>query len=207
MLLSLTFLYVFYGLLGREHVDKDSHLDKLWQKSTKNYHKPHQSKRNSIQSVIIDTLVILRKSGSVNDESLPTDRREAVLLYNRAVFNTAVALVLRVSDKAAFYNSLFGIQSGMYIWDQIVDTTEPLNLKLELDQPLVKTRLEDLRAISARKTDKKQQSIDYMASIALTGSRYSLVIHIYSILKKGENLTSCCSSLTQPSLSDVSKFY
>jgi hypothetical protein len=165
------YFYVFYELLGREHVDKDGDLDKLWQNSAKNYHKPNQNKRNNIQSVIIDALVTLRKSGSFNDESLPKDRREAVLRYNRAVFNAAVALVLRVSDKAPFYNNLFGIQSGMYVWNQIVDTTEPLNLKLELDQPLVKTRLEDLRAISGRKTGKKEQGIAYMASIALTGSR------------------------------------
>jgi hypothetical protein len=146
-------------------------LDKLWQGSSKNYHKPNQNKRNSIQSVIIDVLVTMRKSGSVSDEGLSIDRREAVILYNQAVFNAAVALVLRVSDKVPFYNNLFGVQSGMYVWDQIVDMTEPLNLKLELDQPLMKTKLEDLRAISGQKVDRKDQSITYMASVALSGSR------------------------------------
>lgn len=99
---------------------------------------------------------------------------KARLRYHQAAYNAAAAAILRTQKNEKFFvGFLIHQKPAEPLWENIVDTSESVNLLVELTQPLMKTRLEDFRAASGlRAPTQSNGGVSYMASIRLSGSRY-----------------------------------
>ncbi|KAI7908116.1 uncharacterized protein BX663DRAFT_493038 [Cokeromyces recurvatus] len=145
---------------------KNRPIDKIWLDSEENIEKRH------LQSDIISTFTSMLRTASPSLNMEKSEHWNAQLKYNQAVFNTTAAFALLLADKENFYNSFFCEESrtNSYIWRKIIDITQPLSLKLELDQPLIKSKLEGIKSIMGYNANNEERNISYMSSIALTGS-------------------------------------
>lgn len=100
-------------------------------------------------------------------------RRNAQFLYNRSVYNTTASMVLCIGTNTNQGN-LFFLQDSVYhtyTWEFVIDTTQKIHLGIQLEKPLIKSRLNDLRVMSGFSGEKNERNIAYMSSVALSGSR------------------------------------
>ncbi|KAI9483447.1 MAG: hypothetical protein EXX96DRAFT_536784 [Benjaminiella poitrasii] len=117
------------------------------------------------------------------------DYWNAQLKYNQAILNTTASFALLFADKENFYISFFceEARTSNYIWRKIIDTTQSLYLKLELDQPLIKSKLEGIESSTEYKADSEGHNISYMSSIALTGSSLTQASFSEMVFEEGSN--------------------
>ncbi|KAI8973302.1 hypothetical protein BDF20DRAFT_642803 [Mycotypha africana] len=169
----LQMVKAFYELLPNDATKTGSELDTMWVDSNDNTAQQH--KQREIKNTLYTTFTSMREEPLASDlRKEAEDDRKAILCYNQAVLNAFIAFSLRFAVKEALFVKIFGKAgkfSRQYIWNSVVDVTHTICLKLELDQPLVKSRLQDLHAASGKLPSDDERNITYMASIALTGSR------------------------------------
>lgn len=114
-----------------------------------------------------NTPILPHLSGSDNE------RRDSQFLYNRAVYNATASIVLCIAEKLP-QASMFFLQDRIYNtypWEYVIDTTEDIHLGIQLKKPMVKSKLDELKAMSGYSTERNEKNISYMASAGLSGSR------------------------------------
>lgn len=167
-------IQALYDRLPKSYMsDQSNSIYNKWTTSTKN--KTQGKARAKFTSAITHAFGSLRKIPILppvigNDNG----RRNAQFLYNRSVYNTAASMVLCIGTNANQGN-LFFLQDSVYntyTWEYVIDTTQEIHLGIQLEKPLVKSRLDSLRSMSGYSSEKNEQNITYMASAALSGSRY-----------------------------------
>ncbi|KAI8329229.1 hypothetical protein BC941DRAFT_384857 [Chlamydoabsidia padenii] len=168
-------MQVLYELLPTIQVHSpQSKISVLWEQAE---NKPSQGRKMTIDLVSQAHQAKSKKHLSESD-SLSKARLE----YQQAAYNAAAASILRTQKSEKFFvGFLFQEKPSEPLWENIVDSSIKLDLVVELDQPLLKTRLERFGANSAMRAKAVEYSNPgYMASIGPTGS-----------------------SLSQPSLSEI----
>ncbi|KAI9359803.1 hypothetical protein BD770DRAFT_319254 [Pilaira anomala] len=132
-----------------------------------------------------NTPILPHLSGSDNE------RRDSQFLYNRAVYNATASIVLCIAEKLP-QASMFFLQDRIYNtypWEYVIDTTEDIHLGIQLKKPMVKSKLDELRAMSGYSTEGNEKNISYMASAGLTGSSFTQPSLSEMILEESRNET------------------
>lgn len=166
-------IQALYDRLPKSYLsDQSNSIYDKWTTSTKN--KAQEKARPKFTSVITHAFGSLRKT-PILPPALGNDngRRNAQFLYNRSVYNATASMVLCIGTNKTQGN-LFFLQDSVYNtypWEYVIDTTQEIYLGIQLEKPLLKSRLDDLRSTSGYSAEKNERNIAYMASAALSGSR------------------------------------
>ncbi|KAI8057473.1 hypothetical protein BDF21DRAFT_349187 [Thamnidium elegans] len=139
-----------------------------------------KSPQNKSQKKLVG--VILHSFGSLrNTPILPhlygseNLRRDAQFLYNKSVYKATASIVLCIAEKLP-QASMFFLQDRIYNtypWEYVIDTTQDIFLGIQLEKPMVKSKLNELRFASGYSSENNEHAISYMASVALTGSSFT----------------------------------
>lgn len=134
-----------------------------------------KNKKVKVQRMSSEISLVTNTSSQKPHES--ENVAKARLQYHQAAYNAAAAAILRTQKNEKFFvGFLIHQKPSEPLWENIVDTSQPIHLRVELNQPLMKTRLEDFRAASGlRAPAQDARNVSYMASIRLSGSRF---VHI-----------------------------
>ena len=158
-----------FDKLPEDFFTADNVIYEKWIKS------PLNTTKKKLTGVIIKANADLRKTATLGDNAfIDESRRKAQLLYNRSTVNCLLAMMICIAKTTGQTDSIFKEDEfGRYNWDYVIDTKQHIRLGIQWDQPLAKSKLNELRALSGYFSEKNESNIHYMASIALTGSSLS----------------------------------
>lgn len=163
------FLYVLYEVLPSEMVSGPvSPISVTFEKQ----------KGKDAQGKMMTT-ELLKKSRAVRGEvntSEQDDVYQARLEYNQAAYNVASAIILSTQkipkkSEAFFDGFLFREDPNLCIWKNIFDNRKSVYLELELEQAPERMKLEKLKTNVTKSRNKKTNTMSYITSTALDGSR------------------------------------
>ncbi|RGB41839.1 hypothetical protein C1646_738849 [Rhizophagus diaphanus] len=100
---------------------------------------------------------------------------EANLHYRCEAYNALAAVILCTQDNPVFYKAFLfaeNISKGELLWENIIDLETTYKIKVELNQPFFRSKVDDLKSRSGRtfKEAKLSSSLKYIASQYLADS-------------------------------------
>ncbi|CAO3615261.1 unnamed protein product [Cunninghamella echinulata] len=161
-------LQIMYELLPVKLVHSpESKISAVWENYEK---KPSQGRK-----MTIDLVSQAHQAKSKKNPSESENLSKARLKYQQAAYNAAAAAIHKTQKSEKFFvGFLFQEKNQEPLWENILDLSTKLNLKVEFNQPLLKIRVEDFRTrYSLKNQDTTSHDITYMASVDLAGSSLS----------------------------------